>query len=389
MKMTAESVFDGHPDKVCDQISDAILDAYLQEDPEARVAIECLISNNLLVISGEVRSTTKINCKRIAMEVLKELGYNSSESGFDADSAIYIENIHSQSEDIALGVDNSMDETFDTGAGDQGTMYGYATDETSDFIPAPLYYAHKIAKYISGLRHSGELPVLLPDGKCQVTVEYDDNGNVVRISDVIVSCQNDGSQSNESLSATIKRLLIENLLPTNLVDDRTRYCINPTGKFTIGGPQADTGLTGRKIIVDTYGGAIPHGGGAFSGKDPTKVDRSASYMARYIAKNIVASGLAKRCQVSLSYAIGYSNPIAVDIDCFSTNVMPLPVITQVITLLLDLTPSEIIKHLDLRKVRYRETAVFGHFRDNSNFTWEQTNLTQSLNEIKKTLEKII
>ena len=385
MRLTSESVLEGHPDKVCDQISDAILDAYLRRDKEARVAVEALISHQLLVIAGEVRSEAKISVEEIAKQVLAEIGYDSLEKGFDYHSCVLIQQIHHQSSDIALGLDQAGGQLGMQGAGDQGIMYGYACDETEDYLPLPIYYAHLLAKKITQLRKEGKLAYLYPDGKTQVTVEYDEKGRPVELTDIVLSVQHHADISQEELTRDLKHWVIEPLLPPYLLKEKTRILINPTGRFVIGGPQGDTGLTGRKIIVDTYGGVVPHGGGAFSGKDPSKVDRSAAYMARYIAKNLVAAGLAKRCQVVLSYAIGVVDPVSVSVDSFGTSHLSNRLLARLVQEVFDLTPRGIIQHLKLLQPLYQQTAAYGHFKSGLGLPWEEVDQVSLLQEIERRL----
>ena len=384
---TSESVTEGHPDKVCDQISDAVLDAILEKDPMARVACECSCCTGLILVMGEISTSCYVDIQAIARETVKEIGYNSNKMGFDADTCGIITSIHEQSADIAMGVDNSVEhrETSDVadliGAGDQGMMFGYATNETEEYMPMPLTLAHKLTRRLTKVRKDGILNYLRPDGKSQVTVEYED-GKVKRIEAVVISTQHDENVTTEKLREDVKREVIEAVLPKELLDENTKYYINPTGRFEIGGPHGDSGLTGRKIIVDTYGGSCAHGGGAFSGKDPTKVDRSAAYMARYICKNIVASGLAKECELELSYAIGVAKPLSVFINTYGTGVLSDGEIADIVTKEFDLRPYSIIKTLDLRRPIYKQTAAYGHF-GRSEFPWEKLDRVEDLKKYVK------
>lgn len=373
--LTSESVTQGHPDKLCDQISDHLLDAFLAGDPQSHVAVECMISNNLLVIAGEVTSRTKVDVEAVARKVLFQVGYTSQHIGIDAEKCLILTNLHQQSPDINQGVSQT---TGVLGAGDQGTVYGYACNETDDFMPLPIYLAHELTNRLDTLRQTGELPFLRPDGKAQVTVVYDDQRKPLQISDVVVSAQHKEEISIDEVRSQLKTKLIQPVLPQRLLTEATRYLINPTGRFVVGGPFGDTGLTGRKIVVDTYGGIIPHGGGAFSGKDGTKVDRSGAYMARYIAKNIVAAGLAKRCQLALSYAIGYEEPVAIDLETFGTNVVSESDLKIAVLKTFDLSPQGMIETLQLDKPVFKQTAVYGHFNRFGNFPWEQTDRVKEL-----------
>ena len=357
--LTCESVTEGHPDKICDLLSDSILDAYLEKDPKSRVAIECMVGKNNLLITGEVTSKGRVDIKKIVKETINSIGYDES-NGFDINKYNIIVDVSTQSRDISMGVDN-------LGAGDQGMMYGYATNETEELLPLPLVLAHKLTKRLTECRKNKILSFLRPDGKAQVTIEY---GDKVRIDSIIVSSQHDDIDIN-IVREGIKKEVIDKVIPKKLLDKNTKYYINPTGRFVIGGPVGDSGLTGRKIIVDTYGGIAHHGGGAFSGKDPTKVDRSASYMCRFIAKNIVANKLADKCEVSLSYAIGISEPTSINIDTFNTSKLNNEELIEIIKMNFDLTPSGIIKTLDLLKPIYKSTTNYGHF-GKSNFPWEKT-----------------
>ncbi|MBR2377711.1 MAG: methionine adenosyltransferase [Clostridia bacterium] len=384
---TSESVTEGHPDKVCDQISDAVLDAILEKDPMARVACECSCCTGLILVMGEISTSCYVDIQAIARETVKEIGYNSNKMGFDADTCGIITSIHEQSADIAMGVDNSVEhrETSEVadliGAGDQGMMFGYATNETEEYMPTAITLAHKLTRRLTKVRKDGILNYLRPDGKSQVTVEYED-GKVKRIEAVVISTQHDENVTTEKLREDVKREVIEAVLPKELLDENTKYYINPTGRFEIGGPHGDSGLTGRKIIVDTYGGSCAHGGGAFSGKDPTKVDRSAAYMARYICKNIVASGLAKECELELSYAIGVAKPLSVFINTYGTGVLSDGEIADIVTKEFDLRPYSIIKTLDLRRPIYKQTAAYGHF-GRSEFPWEKLDRVDDLKKYVK------
>lgn len=382
--ITSESVTQGHPDKLCDQISDSILDAFLSGDPESHVAVECMVSNNLLVIAGEVTSSVSVDIAAVARKVMSDIGYTSQHIGIDAENCIVVTNIHQQSSDIMRGVKKASDVL---GAGDQGTVYGYACDETPDLLPLPTYLAHALTMQLDLLRKNGDLPFLLPDGKSQVTVLYDENHRPVHISDVVVSAQHKEDIDIYDLRNQLKEKVIAPVLSSWFLSDSTRYLINPTGRFVIGGPFGDTGLTGRKIIVDTYGGEIPHGGGAFSGKDATKVDRSAAYMARYIAKNIVAAGLAKRCQVSLSYAIGYQEPVAIDIETFKTSPVSREDLQIAVLKIFDLSPKGMIEELHLRKPIYRQTSAYGHFNNFNDFEWEKVDKQEKIKYVLKDMNK--
>ena len=372
---TSESVTEGHPDKIADQISDAILDAMIEQDPGSRVACETLITTGLVVISAEITTKSQVDIRQVVRDTIKEIGYTDSAMGFDADTCSVLLTIDKQSSDIALGVDKK-------GAGDQGLMFGYACDETEEFMPSPILYAHKLVKRLSEVRKDGTLPFLRPDGKSQVTFRYE-NGEPVGVEAVVISSQHSEEVSREDLIEGIRESVINPCIGT-LVSENTKIHINPTGNFVIGGPMGDTGLTGRKIIVDTYGGWSRHGGGAFSGKDPSKVDRSAAYMARYVAKNIVAASLASRCEVQLAYAIGVAEPVSVMIDAFGTAAVPEEKISEAVREIFDLTPEGIISHLGLRRPIYRETASYGHFgRNEETFSWEKTD---RIAELKKALE---
>ena len=371
---TSESVTEGHPDKIADQISDAILDACLEHDPYSRVACETLTATGLVVIAGEITTSAYVDFQTLVRGVVAAIGYDNALYGFDSNTCAVISSINKQSGDIAMGVDTG-------GAGDQGMMFGYATNETEELMPAPISLAHKLTKRLSEVRKSGKMPYLRPDGKSQVTVEYNAEGKPVRIDAVVISTQHAEHVSNEELRADILKHVIQAVLPGELLDENTKYHINPTGRFVIGGPMGDSGLTGRKIIVDTYGGMGRHGGGAFSGKDPTKVDRSAAYMARYIAKNIVASGLADRCEVQLAYAIGVADPVSVLVDTFGTGKVDSGKLEDLVRANFKLTPKGIIESLNLRRPIYKKTAAYGHFgRSDKEFTWEATDKAATLRE---------
>ena len=370
---TSESVTEGHPDKVADQISDAVLDAVLGQDPTGRVACEVLVTTGICMVAGEITTTCYVDVPRLAREVIKDIGYTDAAYGFDYETCGILNTIQSQSPDIAMGVDVG-------GAGDQGLMFGFACDETEELMPLPIILAHKLVRRLSEVRRAGTLDFLRPDGKSQVSVEYV-NGRPKRVDAVVVSTQHSDKVSTEVLRAEVKKHIIDPVVPRGMVDSATKYHINPTGRFVVGGPHGDTGLTGRKIIVDTYGGMGRHGGGAFSGKDPTKVDRSACYMARYIAKNLVAAGFASRCEVQLAYAIGVAEPVSVAVDTFGQGTVEHARIVELIREHFPLTPRGMIEHLKLRRPIYRKTAAFGHFgRTESTFTWEATDKAEALRE---------
>jgi len=369
---TSESVTEGHPDKIADQISDAILDACLAQDPMSRVACETLTCTGLVVIAGEITTKAYVDFQSLVRSTVSEIGYNHSEYGFDSNTCAVISTINKQSPDIAQGVDTG-------GAGDQGMMFGFATNETPELMPLPISLAHRLSEKLSEVRKSGLMPYLRPDGKSQVTVEYSEVGKPARVDAVVISTQHDDNVSNDQLRAEVLKNVIQAVIPAELLDADTKYHINPTGRFVIGGPMGDSGLTGRKIIVDTYGGMGRHGGGAFSGKDATKVDRSAAYMARYVAKNIVAAGLADRCEVQLAYAIGVAEPVSVLVDTFGTGTVDAEKLEELVRANFELTPKGIIETLDLRRPIFKQTAAYGHFgRTGGDFTWEKTDKVGAL-----------
>ena len=379
---TSESVTEGHPDKICDQISDAVLDALLAQDPMSRVACETAVTTGLVLVMGEITTKAQIDIQTIVRETIREIGYDRAKYGFDCDTCGVIVALDKQSTDIAMGVDKALeakenhmsDEEIEAiGAGDQGMMFGYATNETPELMPYPISLAHKLARKLTEVRKNGTLPYLRPDGKTQVSVEYDENGKPCRLEAVVLSTQHDENVSQEQIHADIKKYVFDPVLPQDMIDDETKFFINPTGRFVIGGPNGDSGVTGRKIIVDTYGGYARHGGGAFSGKDCTKVDRSAAYAARYVAKNIVAAGLAEKCEIQLSYAIGVARPTSIMVDTFGTGKLADDKLVEIIRENFDLRPAGIIKMLDLRRPIYKQTAAYGHFgRTDIDLPWEKT-----------------
>ena len=384
---TSESVTEGHPDKMCDQISDAILDALMEQDPMSRVACETCATTGLVMVMGEITTNAYVDIPKIVRDTIREIEYTRGKFGFDADTCGVITTIDEQSADIALGVDKSleakehtMEEDIESiGAGDQGMMFGYASDETEEYMPYPIAMAHKLARQLAKVRKEGTIPYLRPDGKTQVTVEYDESGTPRRLEAVVLSTQHDPDVTQEQIHEDIRKHVFDVILPSDMVDENTKFFINPTGRFVIGGPHGDSGLTGRKIIVDTYGGMASHGGGAFSGKDCTKVDRSAAYAARYAAKNIVAAGLAKRCEIQFSYAIGVAHPTSVMVNTFGTGKVSDNKLVEIIRENFDLRPAGIIKMLDLRRPIYKQTAAYGHFgRDDLNLPWEKLDKKDSL-----------
>lgn len=382
--ISSESVTEGHPDKICDQISDAILDAILTEDPDAHVACECFVTTGLVLVGGEITTSNVCNVEyeKIIRKTIKEIGYNDSRIGFDYRGCAIINTVHSQSEDIAQGVKSNKVE--DQGAGDQGIMYGYATNETPEFMPQPIVLAHKLTMKLTEVRKNGTLPFLRPDGKSLVAVEYEAD-KPVRIEAVVIAAQHTEDATNEEIEKGIRNEVINQVVPADMMDDNTKIFINRTGRFVTGGPHGDAGLTGRKIIVDTYGGVDSHGGGAFSGKDPSKVDRSASYAARYIAKNVVAAELADKCEVQVSYAIGEPEPLAVNIECFGTEKVPIEILKEAILSVFNFRPGNIVEHLQLKRPIYQKTSCYGHFgRELPEFTWEKTDLVESFkNKVKE------
>ena len=385
---TSESVTEGHPDKICDQISDAVLDALMEQDPMSRVACETSITTGLVLVMGEITTNAYVDIQKIVRETIREIGYDRAKYGFDCDTCGVITAIDEQSSDIAMGVDKALeakehlmseDDIEAIGAGDQGMMFGFATNETPEYMPYPIALAHKLARKLTEVRKNGTLPYLRPDGKTQVTVEYDENDKPVRLDAVVLSTQHGEEVSQEQIHADVKKYIFDEVLPQELIDENTKFFINPTGRFVIGGPNGDSGLTGRKIIVDTYGGYARHGGGAFSGKDCTKVDRSAAYAARYVAKNIVAAGLADKCEIQLSYAIGVARPTSIMVDTFGTGKLSDEKLVEIIREHFDLRPAGIIKMLDLRRPIYKQTAAYGHFgRTDVDLPWEHLDKVDDL-----------
>ncbi len=390
---TSESVTEGHPDKICDQISDSVLDAMLEQDPMSRVACETAITTGLVLVMGEITTNGYVDIQKIVRDTIREIGYDRSDYGFDANTCGVIVALDEQSSDIAMGVNKALeakektmseDELEAIGAGDQGMMFGYASNETEEYLPYPISLAHKLTRQLTKVRKDGTLSYLRPDGKSQVTVEYNEAGKPVHLNAVVLSTQHGAEVTQEQIHADIKKYVFDEVLPAELVDENTKFFINPTGRFVIGGPNGDSGLTGRKIIVDTYGGYARHGGGAFSGKDPSKVDRSAAYAARYVAKNIVAAGLAEKCEIQLSYAIGVAQPTSIMVDTFGTSTLSADEFVEIIRENFDLRPAGIIKMLDLRRPIYKQTAAYGHFgRNDLDLPWEKTDKAEVLSRYKK------
>ena len=376
---TSESVTEGHPDKVCDQVSDAVLDALLAGDKMSRVACETICTTGLVLVMGEITTGCYVDIPSVVRNTIKDIGYIEPELGFDCKGSAVMTTIDEQSPDIAMGVDSAHDDSDEKGAGDQGMMFGFACDETPEYMPAPISMAHALTMKLAGVRKSGELPFVRPDGKSQVTVEYDENRNVVGVPAIVISTQHDPGVKIETLREAITESVIKPVIPANLITGDTKIFVNPTGRFVIGGPAGDSGLTGRKIIVDTYGGYASHGGGSFSGKDPSKVDRSAAYMSRYVAKNLVAAGLARACQIEVAYAIGVARPVSIHIDTRGTGVFPDQKIADIVIENFDFRPSKIIQKLDLLRPIYRATAAYGHFgRENEGFSWEKLDMVEKL-----------
>ena len=381
---TSESVTEGHPDKICDQVSDAVLDAILEQDPDARVACETTACTGMIHVMGEITTSCYVDIPKIARDVVKDIGYDRGKFGFDCETCAVITSIDEQSGDIALGVDKALEtkegkDDLTNGAGDQGMMFGYACDETPELMPLPISLAHKLCRRMAEVRKSGALSYMRPDGKSQVTVEYDEMGRPVRVDTVVISTQHSPEVSLDQIRQDMIDQVVKAVIPAEMLDENTKYYVNPTGRFVIGGPQGDSGLTGRKIIVDTYGGSAPHGGGCFSGKDPTKVDRSAAYAARWVAKNIVAAGLARRCQVQLAYAIGMAQPVSVLVDTFGTGTVGDDKLEAAVRKVFDLRPTAIIRDLDLRKPIYRQLAAYGHMgREDLGVAWERTDRVEAL-----------